>query len=60
MNEIKMAEAALKRQHLAKDIRDLLICVGERDFKFKWGDTIRFTPSEVHDILLKYGSALNL
>lgn len=54
--EVQMAVKGLKRQKKAEYIRNLLQSVGQNDTdKFKWGETIRYTPTEVYDILMKYG-----
>ena len=40
----------------AEEVCSILIEVGQKSSKFKLGDWIKFTPSEVYDILKEYGS----
>lgn len=40
----------------AKEVCDILAEVGQKSGKFKLGDWIKFTPSEVYEILKEYGS----
>ena len=40
----------------AEEVCSILIEVGQKSSKFKIGDWIKFTPSEVYDILKEYGS----
>lgn len=40
----------------AEEVCSILVEVGQKSSKFKLGDWIKFTPSEVYDILKEYGS----
>lgn len=40
----------------AEEVCSILVEVGQKSGKFKLGDWIKFTPSEVYEILKEYGS----
>jgi len=43
-----------KMNDLPKKIASILVDVGQSDSKFKLGETIKYSPSEVEDILRKH------
>ena len=45
-------------EELIKKIELILILEGQHDLKFKLGETIKYAPSEVKEILLKHKDEL--